>query len=142
MIKGLGFSAPTPKAQCLLWHCIVSLSFISCHSEPQHSMEFRISLSQPNFLLFKQNTLQLSDVTFPLLFTVQGDALKIFISFNMCLSYLILLPACSHLLVFCFYFFFIHIYFRLHHIYFSQSDLLHLVKDRLDLLTLPQIAKL
>lgn len=68
-------------------------------------MESRIILSQPNFLLFKQNTLQLSDVTFPLLFTVQGDALKIFISFNMCLSYLILLPACSHLLVFCFYIF-------------------------------------
>ena len=60
VIKGLRFSAPTPKAQCLLWHCIVSLSFISCLSETQHSMEFRITLPQSNSLLFKQNTLQFS----------------------------------------------------------------------------------
>ena len=40
VIKGLRFSAPTPKAQCLLWHCIVSLSFISAslkHNIPWNS---------------------------------------------------------------------------------------------------------
>ena len=143
VIKGLRFSAPTPKAQCLLWHCIVSLSFISCLSETQHSMEFRITLPQSNSLLFKQNTLQFSDITFPLLFTVRVMHCKsLFLSAWASRTSSSFQPVLI-CLFFCFYFFFFfHIYLRLHHIYLCQSYLLHLVKDPLDLLTLSQMVRL